>query len=128
MEAEITYSPPQVKLIKPYQAAPFADFLELERWIGAGGPDGAPRDKGADASESFYAKVEAQIAMRGYAEEMLVLQGSDQEYCETLFKAWLAAEQASEDPKAVAALSLTSLEYYDKNRDIDLALEKRIPC
>lgn len=77
-------------------------------------------------SDTFYGQVENQIALRGHSDELLAVQGTDQEYCKMLFKAWLAADKAEEDPKVVAAFTLTSLEYYDKNRDVALSYLKRL--
>ena len=43
-----------------------------------------------------------------------------------LFKTWLAADKAEEDPKVVAAFTLTLLEYYAKHRDVALSFLKRL--
>ena len=132
MEVEISYSPPEVRVIKPYHPSSFSDFLVLERWLasmedefsGAHSLNGNHEDE-ARLSD-FYSEVEKQIALRGYLEELLAVKSSDQEYCEILFKSWLAAEQAKEDPKVIASFTLTSLEYYDKNRDIALSYLKKL--
>ena len=129
VEVELSFSPVEVRLVKPFQPQAFPDFLALERWLGA--KEDESHDTIADLdddgnSDTFYGQVEKQIALRGYSDELLAVQGTDQEYCKMLFKAWLAADKAEEDPKVVAAFTLTSLEYYDKNRDVALSYLKRL--
>lgn len=134
VEVELSYSPVEVRLIKPYQPQSFPDFLALERWLGTRettataaplGSARAPLEDEAD-SDTFYGQVEQQIALKGFSEDLLVVQGSDEEYCKMLFKAWLAADKAEENPKVVAAFTLTSLEYYAKHRDVALSFLKRL--
>jgi hypothetical protein len=122
IEVEISYSPTEVRVIKPNHPTPFQDFIALERWL-ATHDESTAVDK---ESNSFYRQVEKQIQLRGYAQEMLEVQGTDEEYCKILFKSWLAAEQANENPKVVAALALNSLEYYGKSRDIALSCLRRL--
>lgn len=129
VEVELSFNPVEVRLVKPFQPQAFPDFLALERWLGA--KEDESHDTIADLedeanSDTFYGQVEKQIALRGYSDELLAVQGTDQEYCKMLFKAWLAADKAEEDPKVVAAFTLTSLEYYDKNRDVALSYLKRL--
>ena len=129
VEVELSYSPVEVRLIKPFQPHAFPDFLALERWLAA--REATNHDAITDleddpTSDTFCVQVEKQIALRGYSDELLAVQGTDQEYCTILFKAWLAADKAEEDPKVVAAFTLTSIEYYDKNRDVALSYLKRL--
>src|SRR5258706_12642020 len=129
VEVELPYSPVEVRLVKPFQPQAFPDFLALERWLGAREAEShdAITDLEDDAnSDTFRSQVENQIALRGYSDELLAVQGFDQEYCKILFRAWLAADKAEEDPQVVAAFTLTSLEYYDKNRDVALSYLKRL--
>ncbi|HEX9390472.1 MAG TPA: hypothetical protein VF928_04075 [Usitatibacteraceae bacterium] len=129
VEVELSYSPVEVRLVKPFQPQAFPDFLALERWLGAREAEShdAITDLEDDAnSDTFRSQVENQIALRGYSDELLAVQGFDQEYCKILFRAWLAADKAEEDPQVVAAFTLTSLEYYDKNRDVALSYLKRL--
>jgi len=129
VEVELSFSPVEVRLVKPFQPQAFPDFLLLERWLVT--KENESRDTIADLecngnSDMFYDQVEKQIALRGYSDDLLVVQGMDQEYCNILFMAWSAANKAKEDPKVVAAFTLISLEHYDKSRDIALSYLKRL--
>lgn len=126
VEVELAYSPVEVRLVKPYQPAAFPDFLALERWLVAREAEGYDAADDEADSDTFCGQVEKQIALRGYADELLAVQGADQEYCKMLLKTWLAADKAEEDPIVVAAFTLTSLEHYDKNRDVALSYLKRL--
>lgn len=129
VEVELSYSPVEVRIVKPFHQRAFPDFVALERWLAAREAEGneAITDLENEVNAAtFCGQVEKQIAIRGYSDEFLAVQDFDQEYCKILFKAWLAANKAEEDPKVVAAFTLTSLEHYGKNRDVALSYLKRL--
>lgn len=71
VEVELSFSPVEVRLVKPFQPQAFPDFLALERWLGA--KEDENHDTIADLdddgnSDTFYGQVEKQIALRGYSQ------------------------------------------------------------
>ena len=131
MESIISFRDGDVRLVVPRHQTPFRDFVELERWLGAQQlrvDAGKGTDEG-DLEILFYRAVEKYIIDMGFYEPLLVMQGSDEEYCVAAMKMQKAGYHARQSPKVVGALTMDSVKKYDVSRELAIlflhSLEKQ---
>jgi len=131
IEAVISFRHGNVRLVVPRHQASFRDFVELERWLGAQElrADGGEETHDGDPEILFYRAVEKYITEMGFYEPLLVLQGSDEQYCIAAMKMQKAGYYARKSPKVVGALTMDAVRKYDANRELAIlflqALERR---
>ncbi len=109
---------------KPVCQSPFKDFIELERWLAteaAGVETDSTREEAeSDEAAKYYQAVEKFVTDMGFYERLLVLQGSDKEYCIASMEMQRSGFLAGQSPKVVGALTLDSVKKYIVSRELSL--------
>jgi len=111
-EAVISYKAGNVHLIKPPSSQPFKDFVEVERWLATRGPTSA-----TSGQVEYFQRIEAYITAMGWYDRLLVLQGTDPQFCEATLRVYRAGFSAGQPDKVVGALIMDSVNKYSSNRD-----------
>lgn len=74
----------------------------------------------------YYRNFEKYIEEQGAYEDLLILQGSDYEYCVTSMSVQQVGFYARKPPKVVAALIIDSTKMYDRSRDLSIQFLKNL--
>jgi len=120
--AEISYQHKDVRLIKPDEAGPFRDFLELERWLATE----EERRLAGDPLIQYYRAVQKYIAEHGLAQRLFELQGTDEEYAIATYRVQVAGYNARKSYKVVGAFLMESVRIYAGSREFALAFLKAL--
>ncbi|MCU7944130.1 MAG: hypothetical protein KZQ87_15765 [Candidatus Thiodiazotropha sp. (ex Cardiolucina cf. quadrata)] len=127
METMISFEHKNLQLIKPWRQEPFADFVELERWLATDGGENTEselseiieravkeaNDHWDEAHQYFYQEIDDFYEFHGYAERVASLQASDDQFARACSAMHLAAFDAGSYPKVAAALTLDAVKEYE---------------
>jgi TPR repeat protein len=126
-EAVIWQKTGNITLVVPHCPLPFDDFIEIERFLAREEKRLEGEDEEKPNEEMlFYREIEKEVTRNGYFEELLSVQGTDEEFCIASMKIYKSGYWAGETPKAVATNTLEAVALHEKDRSASIEFLVRL--
>jgi hypothetical protein len=120
-EAVISYEAGNVRLMKPPHSQAFGDFVEVERWLASRGSVSA-----GDEQVEYFQRIQEYITTMGWYDRLLMLQGTDPQFCEASLRVYRAGFSSGQPYKVVGALIMESVNKYSSSRALALEFLKAL--